>query len=257
MTTKLEWLRANLKMLSGARAADDDDDLAQSVEERLTEVARVYAVLARSSGMILGMTIGEGDRASLAELMPPLERVGRALCDELAAAGREGYERIPWYVHTSCPAWLPPRPRAEDAEVTRAARDLRASLSRTEGARLGDPATEAERDEAEGAMDAVLPAALEALYAEASGLSVNDGARVHTPLLPLADVEAEQHGIVIGAWGDGTRVFFAPKGILVRPMLPGKKRPKKGKLRALAPDLPAYLDALAGARGDLLSLIAT
>jgi hypothetical protein len=217
----------------------------------------VYIVLARGTGMVMGMTIEKADAPALAELLPPLERIGRTLSAELAAKGRDGYAEIPWYVHEHCSAWLPPRPRAEDAEVTRALQGLRDALARAPHARLGEPASEAERHAVECTWESMLPAPVEVLYAEASGLSVtDDAARVHTPLLPIADVEPDrQYGVVLGTWGDGTRVFFGPKGVLVRPMIPGKKKPKKGKVRRLADDLPSYLEALATARGELPTLI--
>jgi hypothetical protein len=261
MNAKLDWLRANLPELQAGS------------EPSLDALARTHSILARGSGMLLGMTIGTYDREPLAELLPQLERMGRSACERLSMPGRAGFEQIPWSVHELCPAWLPPRPAFASDELASALRTLRDALvpageggeasavHRAPGApsgfaaRVEAPMAEAEQRRVEASLRRVLPGPLEAMYRDSNGVRVQVGDDAHVPIGPASALALDKQGLVFGGWGDGTKVFFAPRGILVRPMVPGPKRPKKGRVRQLASDLPSFLGALAEVRGYLPSLL--
>src|ERR1700722_4123422 len=163
MNAKLDWLRANLPELQAGS------------EPSLDALARTHSILARGSGMLLGMTIGTYDREPLAELLPQLERMGRSACQRLSMPGRAGFEQIPWSVHELCPAWLPPRPAFASDELASALRTLRDALGpageggeasavhRAPGApsgfaaRVEAPMAEAEQRRVEASLRRVLP----------------------------------------------------------------------------------------------------
>jgi hypothetical protein len=236
MISKLEWLRANVPEFSGRRRPD------------LFSAATLHWTIERGAGLIQGAFITTHDRASLAVLLPELEAVGREECARLATRGRRGFEEIPWIVHEHYPSWLPERPLAKDPAVTRALGALGAAIESTSGPRcaLLAPPDEPERRASEADLRRMLPAALEVLYLETNGMRVENGREVHAPIAPASTLRADPDGwgIVFGAWANGTTVLFDGTRVNLRPMLPGVKKPKRGKVRTLAPSMAAYLEAL-------------